>query len=291
MPDELTTTSDPISTDVSVPASEPAREPQPTSTPTDVASPDASSAQAPSLWDRMFRNRGASRSAEPAATDPTADSTSPSGTGAVPPQPNAATVPTFDSPEQFQAYLRAENQRYADTRDHLREVQTRTERISGLEAGIREAHERGDVFSVDELTGQLADLKSGVEREHSEAEQHAAVIGRVVSSLEQATTMPLLAALPKGIADDILAQHDKGIADKRFDGVTGRAFVTAEALKALEKHWTDEGERKARSNPAVRQQIRNDLHLTTAEPEHFVGTAAGEKSNMNTFIRTSLGRE
>lgn len=258
----------------------------------ETASSEPSSTE-PSLWDRLFRNRGTSaRSAEAAATDQLPDQ---AGAGAVKPTgelptPTEWKPPSWQSEQEYQSWLRSENQRYADTREHQREQQTRDSRIRELESGIRDAHTRGDSFTVDELVGELEEVKAGITRERDQVQEYAGLVGRVTRALHTATIEPLLAELPKEAADKLLARVAEGEAKGEFDGVSGRAYAAKEALKALKAQWTDDGERKARQSPALRQQVRVELRPDLEEPEHLVGAGVAETPDMNTFFRRSLGR-
>lgn len=93
--------------------------------------------------------------------------------------------------------------------------------------------------------------------------------GNVGATHDRFTVDPVVMALPDAERQRILALEGAGV------GLDGRKLIVQEGLKALEKHWKEEGakeaETKLRRNPAFRKQVLGEFRRGMPEPE-FIGS-------------------
>jgi|SRR5215471_632263 len=121
--------------------------------------------------------------------------------------------------------------------------------------------------------------------EERNAEQHAmsdqqvsGMFGQIGATHDRYTLDPLVQSLPEAERNRILAMQGAGA------GLDGRKLIVTEGLKALEKHWKEEGARdaeaKLRRNQAFRKQVLSEFRRGVSEPEFFGGGApsAGDRS-------------
>ena len=103
-----------------------------------------------------------------------------------------------------------------------------------------------------------------------------AQLGQVGETHDRYTLDPLFNTLPPAEQHRILALEGAGI------GLEGRKLIVTESIKALEKHWKEEGEkeaeRKLRRNPAFRKQVLGEFRRGMTEPE-YVGSGAPSQAD------------
>lgn len=107
------------------------------------------------------------------------------------------------------------------------------------------------------------------EREAEQAQQQTAGVSEFFAGVgaqhDRASIDPVMEALPLAERERIMKINGAGV------GLEGRKLVVSEALKSLEKHWKEQGEREAESrlrrNNAFRKQLLAEARGQAVEPE------------------------
>lgn len=146
-----------------------------------------------------------------------------------------------------------------DRREAKRHAQALADRRRKLrdEDPWQYAEEDRQAERTEQSTAQVSDLFSGIGREH-----------------DKYTLDPLVESLPRAERERILALEGAG------QGLDGRKLIVTESLKALEKHWKDEGakdaEARLRRNQAFRKQLLNESRRGLVEPAIVQGTGSSD---------------
>jgi hypothetical protein len=101
------------------------------------------------------------------------------------------------------------------------------------------------------------------------------------------TLDPLVQSLPDAERDRILRMEGAGV------GLDGRKLIVDESLRALERHWKQEGakeaENKLRRNPAFRKQVLGEFRRGMPEPEYIgSGNSTSADKDMSEILRQQI---
>lgn len=214
---------------------------QPTNPSEGAQAPDAAAAEpdsetreqgsSPGWWQRLFNRRPA-----PEATSESGESVGAGGASAV---------------------LRL-------TQEELdRRVQAETDRREAKRNAEAKAAERRRLRDEDPWAYAAQDREA--EQTQASDQGLAQFFANVGTSHDRVAIDPLMELLPTSERERIMKIQGAGL------GLDGRKLVVSEALKALEKHWKNEGEQEAqnrlRRNSAFRKQILAESRGLITEPE------------------------
>ena len=217
--------------------------PSPDAAAPEQASDESREGSSPSWWQRLFSRRPAQE---------TATEDEESG------QPGSA------------------SQRVSLTQEELdRRVQAETDRREAKRAAEQRAAERRRLRDEDPWAFAQQ------EREAEQAQQQSAGVSDFFAGVgaqhDRYSIDPVMESLPLEERQRIMGIEGAGV------GLEGRKLVVTEALKSLEKHWKEEGQREAESrlrrNPAFRKQLLAEARGQAVEPELLPasGPSAGDK--------------
>lgn len=107
------------------------------------------------------------------------------------------------------------------------------------------------------------------------------------STHDRFTLDPLVEQLPEAERQRIMSLPGAGV------GLDGRKLIVQEGLRALEKHWKEEGakdaEAKLRRNPAFRKQVFGEMRRGAPEPDFISGGAPSEADrSVSNLLRAQL---
>jgi len=131
------------------------------------------------------------------------------------------------------------------------------------------------------------------ERQQEQATTANDQVGTLFASIgaehDKHTLDPLVQALPEAERTRILAIEGAG------SGLQGRKLIVSESLKALEKHWKEEGakdaEQRLRRNSAFRKQVLADARRGMAEPELLPAGAASDSAGSDGSVSMLLRQQ
>jgi len=166
-----------------------------------------------------------------------------------------------------------------------RRVQAETDRREAKRAEAARAAERRRLR--DEDPWAYAEQDRQAEQSQSLDSNVMSQLGQLGATHDRYTLDPLVAELPEAEQRRILAMEGAGI------GLDGRKLIVTEGLKALEKHWKEEGakdaEQKLRRNPAFRKQVLGEFRRGAPEPEFIgSGTPSAADQNVSQILRNQI---
>jgi len=157
-----------------------------------------------------------------------------------------------------------------------RRVQAETDRREAKRQADARAAERRRLR--DEDPWAYAEQERNAEQAATADSSIAGLFSQVGAEHDRYTLDPLVTQLPEAERQRILALEGAGV------GLDGRKLIVTEGLKALEKHWKQEGaaeaEQKLRRNAAFRKQVLSEFRRGVREPEFISGgppSVEGEK--------------
>lgn len=161
------------------------------------------------------------------------------------------------------------SQRVSLTQEELdRRVQAETDRREAKRAAEQRAAERRRLR--DEDPWAYAEQDRQVEKAQEQSAGISDFFAGVGAQHDRASIDPVMEALPIAERQRIMAIEGAG------RGLEGRKLVVQEALKSLEKHWKEEGQRESegrlRRNPAFRKQLLAEARGQAVEPELLPAT-------------------
>ena len=166
--------------------------------------------------------------------------------------------------------------RVALTQDELdRRIQAETDRREAKRAAEQRVAERRRLR--DEDPWAFAEQERQAEQVQAQSAGVAEFFSGVGSQHDRVAIDPVMEALPLSERQRIMSIQGAG------QGLEGRKLVVTEALRALEKHWKEQGERVAedrlRRNSAFRKQVLAESRGSAVEPELLpsIGPSAADK--------------
>ena len=220
-------------------------------------SPDETT-QTPPWWRRLWRGR-------PEAEAESAEGSQP------PPGRESATETFTLTREELEKRVDAETQR----REAKRLAQANADRRRKLR---------------DEDPWQYAEEERSAEQHAFNDQQVTTLFQQIGAEHDKYSLDPLVQSLPASERERILKLEGAGV------GLDGRKLIVSESLKALEKHWKEEGakeaEKRLRSNSAFRKQVLSEFRRGTTEPE-FIGSgngASGGDQTVSSLLRQGMSR-
>lgn len=129
----------------------------------------------------------------------------------------------------------------------------------------------------DEDPWAWAEEERAAERAQQSNQQVGDLFANIGREHDKYSIDPIVETLPPAERTRILALEGAG------NGLDGRKLIVTEALKALEKHWREEGakdaEGKLRRNQAFRKQLLAETRRGLVEPAVLIGTGPSEGSS------------
>lgn len=165
------------------------------------------------------------------------------------------------------------SQRVALTQEELdRRIQAETDRREAKRAADQRAAERRRLR--DEDPWAYAEQDRHAEQVQAQTVGASEFFAGVGAQHDRIAIDPLMESLPVQERERIMGIQGAGV------GLDGRKLVVTEALKALEKHWKDQGERVAedrlRRNSAFRKQVLAESRGMAVEPELLPATGPSQ---------------
>lgn len=155
-----------------------------------------------------------------------------------------------------------------------RRVQAETDRREAKRAEAARAAEKKRLR--DEDPWAYAEQERTAEQVAQADQQVGSLFANIGREHDKYSIDPLVDALPVAERTRILSLEGAGA------GLDGRKLIVTEALKALEKHWREDGakdaEQKLRRNPAFRKQLLSESRRGLVEPAVVIGNGASEAS-------------
>lgn len=221
-------------------------------------SPDAEETKAPSLFERIFK-RGPQQKPEGASTEASADTADQT-------TPSKITLTT----EELDRRVQAETDR--------REAKRQRDAVEKAGRDRREAIERKlDPNSPEYDPYAGTEEQARLKAESASGEQFTSLLSDIGKQHDSATLDVLVEALPETERNRIFALDGAGI------GLDGRKLIVSESLKALEKHWRQQGARDAedrlRGNSAFRKQVFAEARDQVDEPELLPANGAAPRGD------------
>lgn len=225
----------------------------------DVSGEQAQEPKEPGFFEKLF-TRGQPRKTEPDIASDAASKEQPKSQS---PQRDPRVAPLDELSD-------AELDEVVRTHPRMqRRVQAETDRREAKRQADAAEAERKRLRTEDPYA--YAEQEEQAEHQRQLSEQWNQAFATFGSSHDQAVLDPVVLSLPKGEQERILKLEGAG------RGLEGRKLIVTEALKALEKHWLAEGEKKAearlRKNPAFRKQMLLEGRQQSEEPESVEGVA------------------
>ena len=144
-----------------------------------------------------------------------------------------------------------------------RRVQAETDRREARRAAAERAAERKRLRDEDPWAYAEQDRKA--EQAQAQSAGVSEFFAGVGAQHDRVAIDPVMEALPLPERERIMKIQGAGV------GLEGRKLVVSEALKSLERHWKEEGQREAESrlrrNPAFRKQLLAEARGQAVEPE------------------------
>src|SRR5215471_2778587 len=223
----------------------------------DAGSEQSQSVSGAPWWSRIWRGSRGSGSAEAEAEDQPSEST-----------PSRISL----TQEELEKRVQAET----DRREAKRAAQQLVDRRRKLR---------------DEDPWQYAEEERTAERMATSNEQVTTLFQQIGAEHDKYSLDPLVQSLPASERERILKLEGAGV------GLDGRKLIVHESLKALEKHWKEEGakeaEKRLRGNAAFRKQVLSEFRRGVVEPE-FIGSGNGSSSggerNVSNLLREGMSR-
>ena len=166
-----------------------------------------------------------------------------------------------------------------------RRVQAETDRRESKRIEAARAAERRRLR--DEDPWAYAEQDRQAEQVGQTDQQVTTLFAQIGAQHDRYALDPLVQSLPPAEARRILAMQGAGV------GLDGRKLIVEEGLKALEKHWKEEGQKEAeqrlRRNPAFRKQVLGEFRRGAAEPEYISsGAPSAADKDMSNILRDQI---
>jgi hypothetical protein len=167
-----------------------------------------------------------------------------------------------------------------------RRVQAETDRRESKRSEQARAAERRRLR--DEDPWAYAEQDRQAEQVGQTDQQVSTLFAQIGAQHDRYALDPLVLSLPEAEQKRILAMQGAGV------GLDGRKLIVTESLKALEKHWKEEGEKQAeqklRRNPAFRKQVLGEFRRGTPEPEYIgSGAPSAADKDVSNILRNQIG--
>ena len=230
---------------------------------------------------------------EPSSVEPSPDVQAPAeaGSESTPPASRNFLQRLFrgrgsqESESQDQAET-AERPAITLTQEELdRRVQAETDRREAKRLEAARAAERRRLR--DEDPWAYAEQDRQAEQVAGTDQQVSTLFAQIGAQHDRYALDPLVMALPADEQKRILAMQGAGV------GLDGRKLIVTEGLKALEKHWKEEGQKEAeqrlRRNPAFRKQVLGEFRRGMPEPEYIgSGSPSQADKDVSNILRNQI---
>lgn len=166
-----------------------------------------------------------------------------------------------------------------------RRVQAETDRRESRRQEAARAAERRRLR--DEDPWAYAEQDRQAEQVGTVDQQVSTLYAQIGATHDRYALDPLVQSLPPAEQKRILSMQGAGV------GLDGRKLIVTEGLKALEKHWKEEGqkeaEQKLRRNPAFRKQVLGEARRGYAEPEFISsGPPSAADKDVSNLLRDQI---